>query len=314
MMDICSGAWYDATSGSPCLHTQHLRNAICKVQRQKQRPTAARICKAVRQCFDVSISDVTEWLNAAVQSGEILLINNDGVISYREPRRNLQNFAPAQRSNHLPADADFSRQPECAWDFPPQYRSFRDFMRQPINRALVWTLPQPVPCDPYMQFGDQYNGWLGSFATVDPQLMLSNDIAQYRFHQHTPDHASAKCLQDVCSENWNQKDCSYGLLQSQSNVTELSLPSESNHVTSVATSCSELADVEMVDTRVITSCDEHRAADNSEMMSHVSDLTNVHRLSVLESPGVEVEQCGTESMLSRAIITEVQLDKVSTIY
>jgi len=325
-MDICSGVWYGAGDGSPCPRTQHLRNAICKVQRQKQRPTAARICKAVRQCVDsVSIEEITEWLNAAVRSGDILLINNDGVISYREPRRNLQNLtSPTLRSNYPPPVSDLFRQSECAWNFPPRYEPFREFMTQPVNRSLGWTFAQPVPYDPYVQFGDrtvdQYSGWLGSFSTADPQLTLNNDPVQYRFHQCTPDHSlpetPAKCLQGTCDENRNRQDCSYGLLQSTSDAEEHSFPSASGPVTSDSansTKCSQLMEVDMTDSGINSSCEEHRSADDNELMSCVSQSTNMHRLSVVESPGTAEKQQITDEadgMLSGAT-TEERLDEVS---
>jgi len=310
MMDIHSNVWCNATDRPPCLRTQHLRNAICKVQRQKQRPTAARICKAVRQCVDnVSINQVTEWLNAAVQTGEILLINNDGVISYREPRRNLQSFSPSLRTTHPPP---VLHQPECTWNFPPQYKPFQNFVPQPVNGAVVWTYPQRVACDPYMQFVDgtvaQHSGWLGSFAPVDHQLMFSNDSAQYQFNQRVSDQSlrqtSARYLQSACDDKRNQQNCSYGFLQAASDVIEVSLPSASNDATSAATSCCQMMDV---DFGINSFCDEHSTAENTQMTSNAS---------VLELPGIVVEQQETDGTdgLPCGTITEEQLDKVSTFY
>jgi len=302
-MDVCSDVWYGGVDGSPCPRIQHLRNAICKVQRQKQRPTAARICKAVRQCVDnVSMNEVMEWLNAAVRSGEILLINNDGVISYREPRRNMQNLtSPTLRGSHPPPVVDLFHQPECTWNFPPQYEPFREFMTQPVNRSFGWPFPQSVAYDPYMQFDDraaeQYSGWLGSFAAVDSQLTFSNDPVQHRLHQHVPDQSlhqsSAKSLHVACDENRNRQDCSYGVLQSTSYVAEPSLPIASGHVTSDKTASNQLMDVDMTDSGINSSCEEHRCADDSELMADISQLTDVHGLSVVESPGADVEQPGT---------------------
>ena len=318
-MDIHGGVWYGALDGSPRL--QHLRNAICKVQRQKQRPTAARICKAVRQCVDnVSIDEVTEWLNAAVRSGEILLINNDGVISYRQPRRNVQNLTPALRSGHPQPVVDLFHQPECAWNFPPQYEPFREFVTQPVNRSFGWPFPQPVAYDPYVQFDDrmaeQYNGWLGSFAGVDPQLTFGSDPVQQRLHQHVSDQSlhptSAKSLQGACDENRNRHDCSYGVLQSTLCVAEPVLSVAPAHVTSEETSCSHPMDVEMTDSGINSSCEEQRCADDSELMPDISELTDVHGLSAVESPGVEVErprtaasETETDAMPDEAVADEV---------
>ena len=329
-MDVRSGVWYGAVDGSPCPRIQHLRNAICKVQRQKQRPTASRICKAVRQCVDnITLDEVTEWLNAAVRSGDILLINNDGIISYREPRRNLQNLAsPTFRNSHPSPVVDLFHQPECAWNFPPQYEPFREFVTQPVNRSFGWPFPQTVAYDPYVQFDDriaeQYNGWLGSFAAVDPQVTFGNDPVQHRLHQHIPDHSlcqtSAKSLQGACDENRNQQDCSYGVVQSTSYVAEPSLPVTSGHVTSEETSSSQpMETVEMTDSGINSSCDEHKCADDSELMPDISELTadGHDGLSVVESPGAEVEQpttaaCDTETdaTLNEAITDEVSSSTV----
>jgi len=323
MMDICSGVWYGATEGSSCPRIQHLRNAICKVQRQKQRPTAARICKAVRQCIDsVSIDEVTEWLDAAVQSGDILLINNDGVISYRERRRNLQNLPPTLSSNYRPPPVtDIFRQPECAWNFPPQYESFREFMTQPVNRSFGWTFPQHVAYDPYVQFGDrmveQYGGWLGSFATVEPQMTIGGDPVQRRSYQNVPEHHSinattATNLRDSCDENRNERDCSYGDLQSASFATEPCVLAVSSHATSVQTSCGQTMDVEMTDSGINSSCEEHRAAEDSDILPPVSESTDVCDVSVMESSAdvkgsrltTEVSELRTDDT-SRGSVTEV---------
>lgn len=314
VMDICNGVWYGPVDGSSSPRIQHLRNAICKVQRQKQRPTAARICKAVRQCVDnVSLDEVTEWLNAAVRSGEILLINNDGVISYREPRQNLPNLTTSStlRTSHPPPPVvDLCHQPECAWNFPPQYEPFREFVTQPVNRSFAWPFPQTIAYDPYVQFDDrmaeQYNGWLGSFAAVDPQqLTFGNDPVQQRLHQHVPDQSlhqtsAAKHLQGACDENRNRQDCSYGVLhlQSSSYATEPSAPVAPSRVTSDEAGSRQPMEVEMTDSGINSSCEEQRCADDSELMPDASELTDVRGLSVAESPsspGVEPEHRRTSA-------------------
>jgi len=326
-MDIRSGVWYSAVDGLPCPRIQHLRNAICKVQRQKQRPTAARVCKAVRQCVDnVSIDEVTDWLNAAVRSGDILLINNDGVISYREPRQNVQNLTPTLRSSHPPPVVDFFHQPECTWNFPPpQYEPFREFVTQPGNRSFGWPFPQPVTYDPYVQFDDrmaeQYNGWLGSFAAVDPQLAFSNEPVQQWLHQHVPDHlfhqTSPKSVQGACDENRNRQDCSYGVVQSTSYVTDPSLSVAPSRVTTDEPSCSQVMDAEMTDSGINSSCEEHRCTEDSELMPDMSELTDVCGLSVVQSPGVDVKQlesdAASETDADGALNGKVT-DKVSTTY
>lgn len=309
--------WYAAADTSPCARTQHLRNAISKVQRQKQRPTAARICKAVCQCVDnVSANEVTEWLNASVRSGDILLINNDGIISYREPRRNLPNLAPARKTNRPLPVADLFQQPDHAWSFSPQYKPFQDFVMQPVvNHALMWPFSHPVPYDPYVQFADravdQYSGWLGSFSPVDTQLMFASDPANYRLHQDVPSHSSygtsAACLAD---ENWTQPDCSYGFLQPvASHASESTMPS----VTSVVASSCQLMDVERADNFSVNSCtDAQRADDNSKMTADVARSTDVPRVSVTESPDIVVEeQTADRSELMGGVVIEQQLNKVS---
>jgi len=301
-MDICGGAWYGAAEESPCPWTQHLRNAISKVQRQKQRPTAARICKAVRQCVDnVSLDEISEWLNAAVRSGEILLVNNDGVLSYREPRQNQSNLAPALRGNRPPAVSELFRQAECGWNFAPQYEPFREFMRQPVNGSIGWSFGQPLPYDPYVQYGDratdQYGGWLGSFAAVDPQLTFDSDPVQHRFRNHisesTVREASATCLSEGCDENWNLRDCGYGVLQSD--VVERST-SAASHRDVTAQCGQEVPVIGTTDFGVNSSCEERRTAQDEDK----AELTDVYRSSVGGTAGTvadrqQAEPSGTES-------------------
>lgn len=334
-MDIRGGGvWYGAAvDGSSCPRVQHLRSAICKVQRQKQRPTAARICRAVRQNVDnVSVDEITAWLNAAVGSGDILLVNNDGVVSYREPRRNVQNLAsPPLRGSHPPPVVDIFHQPECAWNFPPQYEPFREFsefVTQPVNRSFGWPFPQSVAGydPPYMQFDDrvaeQYNGWLGSFAAVDPHLTFGSDsVVQHRLHQQVPDQSShqtsVKSQQGACDENRNRQDCSYGVVRSSASyVTEPSLPVASRGVTSDETRCSQPMDVEPADSSGINSlCEERRCADDSGLIPDISELTDVRGLSASsESPDGEVTQLRIAASETEADIlrNEAVSNKVST--
>lgn len=66
---------------------RHLVDAVCKIRRQKQCATTARIHKAVRQQLqrNVEVEEVLEQLNAATSIGELWRVDNNGVTSYREP-------------------------------------------------------------------------------------------------------------------------------------------------------------------------------------------------------------------------------------
>lgn len=76
-----------ASGASSCCTVRHLIDAVCKIRRQKQCATIARIHKAVRQQLqrNVEVDEVLEQLNIATSTGELWRVDNNGVTSYREP-------------------------------------------------------------------------------------------------------------------------------------------------------------------------------------------------------------------------------------
>ncbi|XP_076368360.1 histone acetyltransferase KAT6A-like isoform X2 [Tachypleus tridentatus] len=70
--------------------TKWLLEAIHKVKTQKQRPSAQRICSAVRQSHKVSEESVIEQLELAVSDGTVLQVINKGVCSYKDPKGVVQ--------------------------------------------------------------------------------------------------------------------------------------------------------------------------------------------------------------------------------
>ncbi|XP_022240060.1 histone acetyltransferase KAT6B-like isoform X2 [Limulus polyphemus] len=70
--------------------TKWLLEAIHKVKTQKQRPSAQRICSAVRQNHKVSEESVIEQLELAVSEGAVLQVINKGVCSYKDPKGVVQ--------------------------------------------------------------------------------------------------------------------------------------------------------------------------------------------------------------------------------
>lgn len=66
-------------------YTKWLLDAIHKVKSQKQRPSADRICHAVKQSHNVSIDSLKDQLELSVKDGIISKVLNKGMCSYRDP-------------------------------------------------------------------------------------------------------------------------------------------------------------------------------------------------------------------------------------
>ncbi|XP_053548119.1 histone acetyltransferase KAT6B isoform X1 [Bombina bombina] len=67
------------------LYTEWILEAIQKVKRQKQRPSEERICHAVCVAHGLDKKLVLEQLELSVQDGSVLMVNNKGVVSYKDP-------------------------------------------------------------------------------------------------------------------------------------------------------------------------------------------------------------------------------------
>uniref|UniRef100_A0A8C5PVH0 histone acetyltransferase n=1 Tax=Leptobrachium leishanense TaxID=445787 RepID=A0A8C5PVH0_9ANUR len=67
------------------LYTEWILEAIQKVKRQKQRPSAERICHAVCVSHGLDKKLVHEQLELSVKDGSVLKVINKGVASYKDP-------------------------------------------------------------------------------------------------------------------------------------------------------------------------------------------------------------------------------------
>jgi len=188
--------------GYSCHRTQYLRDAIVKIQRQKQRPTASRIFKAVRQCVEsITLEHVTEWLQLAVRASELVMVENDGIVSYREARRNPS--AVIQPMQHLPVPtfSETSRWSgsgitDCSRQLVSPYQAYQEFSPQSSCGSGSWhysAIQQPSYDAQLSLGGDQasaaYGLWNKSFgggsSMVDSARTFTNETAQRTFTSRT---------------------------------------------------------------------------------------------------------------------------------
>lgn len=78
-------------------------DAISKIRSQKQRPSADRICHAIRQHHQFSEDIIKEQLEKSVAEKAILKVLNKGICSYKDPDCNQT------RNVHVSKDSDLTR-------------------------------------------------------------------------------------------------------------------------------------------------------------------------------------------------------------
>lgn len=219
------GSWKGLSNDSGQI-ARYLRDAIAKVQRQKQRPTAVRIYKAVRQCLEgVSVEQVTAWLELAVRQGELVSIDNDGIMSYREPRHNLNGLTqqPQQQQvldrNALTPSSDAAAAgfaDASSWRFGSLADPYYKFVPQPtipsLHPSVGWGYPPP-PFDSSGHFrydripdSSSYDLWSKTLSAAAQSVPPDEwrDPTFYNFSQNSYKLGSSKLNSgsNNCERNW----------------------------------------------------------------------------------------------------------------
>lgn len=218
MTDNSMKGWQVASDiGYTCHQTQYLRDAIVKVTRQKQRPTAARIFKAVRQCVEsATIEQVTVWLQSAVHSGDLVMVDNDGIVSYREPRRNASAVVPAVQ--HMPETQNWSvgSCSDLSRHYASSYEQYRDVSVPYPSNAANWhcssvqpTFETEIPfrseCRP--QPSDLWSkSYSAAVSGTDSARTFANENVRMYSHRSVqqPHEYVSSYAQINCDENRNQ--------------------------------------------------------------------------------------------------------------
>ena len=90
---------------SQAVWQEWLIEAICKIKGQKQRPSAERICHAIRQSHSKGSGPILRdevilaRLNQAVADAKILKVCNKGQTSYKEPNHHSRQLCLSKNSD-----------------------------------------------------------------------------------------------------------------------------------------------------------------------------------------------------------------------